>query len=139
MLDQTAVGGRILLDQTAVGGRILLDQTAHISGVTRNFVRGGGLNKFSWRQRTERTGMWGAVAPYSGVLEAAVIWYKKFISYSNIFLIFGTLRLFRLGFVTTSEFRGGGGGGVKHPKPLPRYATGSYSHSCAHSVLCCSC
>jgi len=27
----------------------------------------------------------GAVAPYSGVLEAAVIWYKNFISYSKIF------------------------------------------------------
>ena len=37
----------------------------------------------------------GAVAPLSGVLEAAVIWYKKFL-YSKIFLIFGTLRLFMM-------------------------------------------
>ena len=29
------------------------------SGVPRNFVRGGGFNKFSWGQRTERTGIWG--------------------------------------------------------------------------------
>jgi len=28
--------------------------------------------------RTERMGIWGAVAPYSRILEAAVIWYKKF-------------------------------------------------------------
>ena len=33
------------------------------SGVPRNFVRGGGFNKISWGQRTERTGIWGAVAP----------------------------------------------------------------------------
>jgi len=38
----------------------------------------------------------GAVAPQSGVLEAAVIWYKKFIAYSKIFLIFGALRLFMI-------------------------------------------
>jgi len=31
------------------------------SGVPRNFV-GGGFNKFSWGQRTKRTGIWGAVA-----------------------------------------------------------------------------
>jgi len=29
------------------------------SGVPRNFVRGGGFNKFSWGQRTEKTGIWG--------------------------------------------------------------------------------
>jgi len=28
------------------------------SGVLRNFVRGG-FNKFSWGQRTKRTGIWG--------------------------------------------------------------------------------
>jgi len=28
------------------------------SGIPRNFVRGG-FNKFSWGQRTERTGIWG--------------------------------------------------------------------------------
>jgi len=32
------------------------------SGVPRNFVQKG-FNKFSWGQRTERTGIWGAVAP----------------------------------------------------------------------------
>jgi len=52
--------------------------------------------------RTERTGIWGAVTPQSRVLEAAVIWYKKFfISYSKIFLIFGTLRFFMM---TTNLF-----------------------------------
>ena len=35
---------------------------------------GWGFNKFSWRQRMDLV----AVAPYSGVLEAAVILYKKF-------------------------------------------------------------
>ena len=32
------------------------------SDVPRNFVRGA-VNKFSWGQRTERMGIWGAVAP----------------------------------------------------------------------------
>jgi hypothetical protein len=27
--------------------------------------------------KSVRTEIWGAVAPYSGVLEAAIIWYKK--------------------------------------------------------------
>ena len=34
-----------------------------ISGVPRNFVREGGFNKFSWGQRTERTGIWGGGSP----------------------------------------------------------------------------
>jgi len=29
------------------------------SGVPKSFVRAGGFNKFSWKQRTERTGIWG--------------------------------------------------------------------------------
>ena len=34
--------------------------TTRTSGVPRNFFRGGGgFNKFSWGQRTERTGIWG--------------------------------------------------------------------------------
>jgi len=35
-------------------------QSKHIfsSGVPRNFFRWG-FNKFSWGQRTERTGIWG--------------------------------------------------------------------------------
>ena len=69
------------------------------SGVPRNFFRGG-FNKFSWGQRTERTGIWGH-SPQSGVLEAAVIGTRNFISYSKIFLIFGTLRLFMM---TTNVF-----------------------------------
>jgi hypothetical protein len=36
------------------------------SGVPRNFVRGGGFNKFSWGQRTERTGIWGRYPPSQG-------------------------------------------------------------------------
>ena len=30
-----------------------------VSGVPRNFFVGGDFNKFSWGQRTERTGIWG--------------------------------------------------------------------------------
>jgi len=43
------------------------------SGVPMNFVRGGSQQIQS---RTEDKDL-GAVAPYSGVLEAAGIWYKK--------------------------------------------------------------
>jgi len=38
------------------------DMWRWVSGVPRNFVQGGGgevFNKFSWGQRTERTGIWG--------------------------------------------------------------------------------
>jgi len=44
-----------------------------ISGVPRNFIRGGG----STNSVEDRTEIWGS-SPQSGVLEAAVIWYKKF-------------------------------------------------------------
>jgi len=44
------------------------------SGVPRNFVRGGGFNKIQLRTEGREIGDLGAVAPYSGVLEAAVIW-----------------------------------------------------------------
>ena len=39
---------------------------------------GGGFNKFSLRTEDREKEDLGAVATYSGVLEAAVIWYKKF-------------------------------------------------------------
>jgi hypothetical protein len=35
------------------------------SGISRNFVCGG-FNKFSWGQRTERTGIWGQWPPSQG-------------------------------------------------------------------------
>jgi hypothetical protein len=45
------------------------------SVVPGNFFRGGGsTNSVEDREK----GDLGAVSPYSGVLEAAVIWYKKF-------------------------------------------------------------
>ena len=50
---------------------------AYTSGVPRNFVRGGvSTNSIEDRGQRERGSR--VVAPYSGVLEAAVIWYKKF-------------------------------------------------------------
>ena len=51
--------------------------TTNSSGVPRNFVRGGG-QQIRLRTEDRENGDLGAVAPYSGVLEAAVIWYKKF-------------------------------------------------------------
>jgi len=71
-------------------------------GVPRNFEPGGrgggGVQQIQLRTEDRENGDLGAVAPpQSGVLEAAVIWYKKnFISYSRIFLIFGILRLFMM-------------------------------------------
>jgi len=53
------------------------------------FRRGGG-SKNTVEDR--ENGDLGVVAPQSGVLQVAVIWYN-FISYSKIFLIFGILRL----------------------------------------------
>jgi len=53
------------------------EQVFEVSGVPRNFVRGGGsINSIEAREN----GDLGAVPPppYSRVLEAAVIWYKKF-------------------------------------------------------------
>jgi len=61
------------------------------SGVHRNFVRVGGVQQIQLRTEDSENGDLGPVAPSSGVLEAAIIWYKKFISYGKIFLIFGTL------------------------------------------------
>jgi len=49
------------------------------SGVPWNFVRGGeGVQQIQLRTEDIENGDLGAVAPYSGVLEAAVVWYKKF-------------------------------------------------------------
>jgi len=47
------------------------------SGVPRNFFRGG-VQQIQLRTEDREDGDLGVVAPSSGVLEAAVIWYKKF-------------------------------------------------------------
>ena len=39
---------------------------------------GGGVQQIQLRAEDRENGELGAVAPQSGVLEAAVIWYKKF-------------------------------------------------------------
>jgi len=39
--------------------------------------RGGGVQKIQLRIEEREKGDQGAVVPYSGVLEGAVIWYKK--------------------------------------------------------------
>jgi len=39
---------------------------------------GGGGQQIQFKTEDRQNGDLGAVAPYSGVLEAAVIWYKKF-------------------------------------------------------------
>jgi hypothetical protein len=44
----------------------------------RNFLRGGGGQQIQLRTEDRENGDLGAVAPYSGILEAAVILYKKF-------------------------------------------------------------
>jgi len=55
--------------------RCLLFSWVRGIGVPRNFFRGGGsTNSVVVKENGDR----GAVAPYSGVLEAVVIWYKKF-------------------------------------------------------------
>jgi len=54
--------------------RILYTPKLAVSGVLRNFVPGG-VQQI--QLRTEN-GDVGAVAPLSRVLEAGVIWYKKF-------------------------------------------------------------
>jgi hypothetical protein len=46
------------------------------SGVPRSFIRG--VQHIQLRTEDRKNGDLGAVSPYSGVLEAAVIWYKKF-------------------------------------------------------------
>jgi len=48
----------------------------HPTGVPRNFVRGG-VQQIQLRTEDRDNGDLGAVAPQSGVLEAAVNWYKK--------------------------------------------------------------
>ena len=47
------------------------------SGVPRIFFRGG-VQQIQFRIEDRENGDLGAVAPLSRVLEAAVIWYKKF-------------------------------------------------------------
>ena len=72
------------------------------SGVPRNFVRGGGdggFNKFSWGQR-ER-GSEGGSPLVRGSGSSCNLVQEIFISYSKIFLIFDTLRLFMM---TTNLF-----------------------------------
>ena len=50
-----------------------------VSGVPRNFFRRGrGLQQIQLRTENRENRDVGAVAPYSGVLKVAVIWYKKF-------------------------------------------------------------
>jgi len=49
-----------------------------LSGVPRNFVPAEGVQIIQLRTENRDNGDLGAVAPQSGVLEAAVIWYKKF-------------------------------------------------------------
>ena len=46
------------------------------SGVPTNFFRGVSTNSVEGKGQRERVS--GGVAHYSGVLEAAVVWYKKF-------------------------------------------------------------
>jgi len=49
------------------------------SGVSGNFVRERGeVQQIQLRAEDRDNGDLGAVVPWSGVLEAAVIWYKKF-------------------------------------------------------------
>jgi len=48
------------------------------SGIPRNFVWGKGVKQIHLRTEDRENGDLGAVAPWSRVLEAAVIWYKKF-------------------------------------------------------------
>ena len=62
---------------------------------------GGGFQQIQLRTEDRENEDLGAVAPKSGVLEAAVIGTRKFISYNKILLIFGTLRLFM---ITTNLF-----------------------------------
>ena len=63
--------------------------------------RGGGFNKFSWGQRTERTGIWGRQPPSQGFWRQLWFGTRNIISYSKTFLIFDTLKLFMM---TTNLF-----------------------------------
>ena len=49
-----------------------------VGGLPRNFVPGVEGQQNLLRTEDRENGDLGTVAPYSGVLEAAVIWYKKF-------------------------------------------------------------
>jgi hypothetical protein len=57
----------------------------------RFFFGEGGFNKFSWGQRRDRTGNWGRQPPSQGFWRQLWFGTINFISYSKIFLIFGTL------------------------------------------------
>jgi len=48
------------------------------SGVPRNFFRGGGFQQIQLRTDGRENGDLGNVDHYFAVLDAAVIWYKKF-------------------------------------------------------------
>ena len=54
------------------GGKNTVEQ-----GRTQEFCSGG-VQQIQLRTEDREKGDLGAIAPYSGVLEAAVIWYKKF-------------------------------------------------------------
>jgi hypothetical protein len=45
---------------------------------TQEFFRGGGVQQFQLRTEDRENRDLGVAAPQSGVLKAAVIWYKKF-------------------------------------------------------------
>jgi len=67
-----------------------------LSGVPRNFVQGGGVQQI--QLRTEERSL-GVVVPSQG--SGGICNFVQEISYSKIFLIFGTLRLFMM---TTNLF-----------------------------------
>jgi len=62
---------------------------------------GGGSTNSVEGQRVERTGIWGRLTPSQGFWRQLWFGTRNFISYSKIFLIFGTLRLFMM---TTNLF-----------------------------------
>ena len=70
-----------------------------LSGVPRNFVRGGGFNKFNWGQREQGSGR--RQPPSQGFWRQLQFGTRNFFSYRKIFFIFGTLRLFMM---TTNLF-----------------------------------
>ena len=59
------------------------------------FFGGGGFNKFSWGQRTERKGMWGGNPLVRGSGGSRNLVQEIYFHIVN-FLIFGTLRLFMI-------------------------------------------
>jgi len=67
-----------MFHQKKYGTHLTYQTVSHItSGVPRNFVLGG-VQQIQLRTQDRQNGDLGAVAPLSGVLEAVVIWYKKF-------------------------------------------------------------